>query len=86
MGPQCFDGPVSGVGGESDIKKLVVVSNVGEGVAHAALEVLPGDVVVLRGAHGGGLWARPVRVEGLGLAASLRSREELEDRREEMGG
>ena len=62
VGPERPDGPVVVLGGEGDVEELVVVPDVGEGVAHAALEVLPGDVVVLRGAHGGG---------GGGLRAAL---------------
>ena len=56
MGPECLDGAVLGLDGEADVEELLLVPDVGEGAAQAALKVVPGDVVVLHGSHDGGLY------------------------------
>ena len=49
MCPQRLNGAVLGVGGEGDVEELPLAPDLCQGAAQAALEVVPGDVVLLRG-------------------------------------
>ena len=52
VSPQRLDGSVGGVSGKGDIEKPLVVADVGEEVAHAALKVFPGDVAPMAAVFG----------------------------------
>ena len=70
-------GSVGGLGGQGDVQELLLVSDVGEGVAHAALEVVPGDVVLFCGSHDGGGDDAPEAI-GVDFAVCLYVIEETE--------